>query len=100
MSECVSRVADDQLRTSLGAIGAVLIEGPKACGKTSTATHQAASVIRLDEDINARAAIAAAPELLFERPAPILFDEWQIEPRIWSLVRQQVDDRQRRGQLP
>lgn len=99
MSEYVPRIADDQLRASLGAVGAVLIEGPKACGKTSTAIQQAASVIRLDEDTNARAATVAAPELLFERPAPILFDEWQIEPRIWNLVRRHVDDRQQRGQF-
>ena len=88
-----SRVADGELARRLETIGAVLIEGPKACGKTSTATRVARTVFRLDEDEAARLAVRLAPERLFDNPTPILFDEWQTVPEIWNRVRRQVDDR-------
>jgi predicted AAA+ superfamily ATPase len=91
------RVADLELEQRLGYIGAVLIDGPKACGKTATATRHAQTVIRLDEDQTARSWVGLAPERLFEGPTPILFDEWQVEPRIWNKVRRQVDDRDGKG---
>jgi len=91
------RIADDELIVSLASAGAVLIDGPKASGKTTTALQQAATQFRLDEDATARAALASAPELLFDRPTPILFDEWQAAPELWNRVRRQVDDRQQRG---
>lgn len=95
-----ARLADGELSARLSAVGAVLIEGPKACGKTATATRVAASVVRLDVDPGSRALIGAAPEVLFAQPTPILFDEWQIEPALWDLVRRQVDDRSpARGQF-
>lgn len=72
--------------------GAVLIEGPKACGKTETATRQAKTTIRLDVDDNTRTAIRIAPDPVLAADKPILFDEWQVEPRIWNLVRRAVDD--------
>lgn len=78
-------------------MGAVLIEGPKACGKTATATRVAATTFRFNEDANARAAVTLNPEALFAQPTPILFDEWQVEPAIWNRVRRQVDDRGERG---
>lgn len=91
------RTADRELARRLATIGAVLIEGPKACGKTATATQVANTVFRLDEDEAARTAVKLAPERLFNNPTPILFDEWQVEPAIWNRVRRQVDDRQGRG---
>jgi predicted AAA+ superfamily ATPase len=95
-----ARVADDELVRRLSSAGAVVIEGPKACGKTATATRVAGSVVRLDVDPGARALIGAAPEVLFGQPTPILFDEWQIEPSLWDLVRREVDDRSpARGQF-
>ncbi|WP_417563086.1 ATP-binding protein [Microbacterium sp.] len=91
------RVADGELEQRLRAIGAVLIEGPKACGKTATASRLAATIIRLDGDLNAREALEIAPETLFSEPTPILFDEWEAEPQVWNQVRRQVDDRGERG---
>lgn len=91
------RTADRELARRLETIGAVLIEGPKACGKTATATQVASTVFRLDEDEAARTAVKLAPERLFNNPTPILFDEWQVEPAIWNRVRRQIDDRQGRG---
>lgn len=92
-----ARILDGELQERMKAVGAVLIEGPKACGKTSTAGHVAATIIRFDEDASARAAASAAPGLLFDHPTPILFDEWQVEPKIWNRVRRQVDDQHGTG---
>ncbi|MEZ5186933.1 MAG: DUF4143 domain-containing protein [Candidatus Nanopelagicales bacterium] len=97
MATYLPRIADVELEQRLGYIGAVLIDGPKACGKTATASRHAQTVIRLEEDQTARTWVRLAPERLFEGPTPILFDEWQVEPRIWNKVRRQVDDRDGKG---
>ena len=86
------RVADKELAKRLSAIGAVLIDGPKGCGKTETANRVAHSTVRFDTDANARALVGLNPEALFARPAPILFDEWQRASEIWDHVRRHVDD--------
>jgi len=93
------RVVDRELATRLGSRGAVVIEGPKGCGKTATARQVAASEVLLDVDANARRAIAIEPSLVLAGPAPRLIDEWQIEPSIWNHIRRAVDDRQRPGQF-
>lgn len=77
--------------------GAVLIDGPKAVGKTVTASRVANTVLRLDVDPGVRAAIATYPEQLFAYPTPILFDEWQESPVLWDLVRRAVDDHDDQG---
>lgn len=97
MATYLQRIADRELDERLGYIGAVLIEGPKACGKTRTATQHAKTVFRFDEDATARNFIKLSPERLFDNPTPILFDEWQVEPTIWNKVRRQVDDRDGKG---
>src|SRR5690625_1708547 len=91
------RIADHELDERLSYIGAVLIEGPKACGKTATATRHARSIIRLDEDDTARSLLRLSPGRFFDNSTPILFDEWQIEPTIWNKIRRQVDDRNGKG---
>lgn len=87
------RVADAELQRRMSSIGAVMIEGARACGKTATAARLANTVHRLDVDASARTAVSAAPEILFRGDPPILFDEWQITPDVWNLVRREVDDR-------
>lgn len=87
------RIADRELDERLDYIGAVLVEGPKACGKTATATRHARTVFRFDDDEAARNFVRLDPGRLFDNPTPILFDEWQVEPAIWNRVRRQVDDR-------
>src|SRR5438477_81565 len=72
------RVVDAELEARLAAAGAVVIEGPKACGKTETARRRAASAVLLDVDDNARQAAAVDPSLVLEGPTPRLIDEWQI----------------------
>lgn len=97
MATYLQRISDRELLERLGYIGAVLIEGPKACGKTATATQHAKTVFRFDEDETARSFLKLSPERLFDNPTPILFDEWQVEPSIWNKVRRQVDDRASKG---
>ena len=80
-------------------MGAVVIEGPKACGKTATARQIAASEVLLDVDANARQAVAVDPTLVLEGATPRLLDEWQVEPDIWNHVRRAVDDRSDPGQF-
>ena len=99
MARYRARLADHELRQRLGAAGAVVIEGPKACGKTATARQAAASEVLLDVDANARRAVAIDPALVLEGAAPRLIDEWQTEPAIWNHVRRAVDDRARPGQF-
>ncbi|MEI6621120.1 MAG: DUF4143 domain-containing protein [Actinomycetes bacterium] len=94
------RIADGELQRRMSSSGAVLIEGPKASGKTETAVQLAATRFTLDTDAAARTAVRTAPELLFAQPTPILFDEWQAVPQIWNLVRHEVDSRSpQRGQF-
>jgi predicted AAA+ superfamily ATPase len=94
-----ARVIDAELAQSLQSIGAVVIEGPKACGKTETARQAAKSEVRLDVDQTARQAIAIDPALVLDGPTPRLIDEWQMEPDIWNHVRRAVDDRGQPGQF-
>ncbi len=93
------RVVDRELATRLEAIGAVVIEGPTACGKTATARQVARSEVLLDVDENARRAIEIDPKLVLDGPTPRLIDEWQIEPTIWNYIRRAVDDRRAPGQF-
>ena len=85
------RVADTELAELLTALGAVLIEGPKACGKTATASQLATTTFEMDSDRTARSSIDLNPSYLFDRPTPILFDEWQVAPDLWNTVRHAVD---------
>lgn len=93
------RVVDDELASRLGSSGAVLIEGPKACGKTATARQVAASEVLLDVDAAARLAVSVDPRLILVGATPRLVDEWQIEPAIWNHVRRAIDDRVAPGQF-
>jgi len=93
------RVVDRQLRDLLDAVGAVVIEGPKACGKTATARRLAASEVLLDVDDTARETAAIDPGLILEGATPRLVDEWQLEPKLWNRVRREVDDRRQAGQF-
>jgi predicted AAA+ superfamily ATPase len=93
------RVIDAQLRRALKGAGAVVLEGPKACGKTTTASQLAASVVRLDRDRQAREVGLANPDALLAGDVPRLIDEWQLVPEVWNAVRGAVDDRRAPGQF-
>ena len=94
-----SRVVDQELALRLASTGAVVIEGPKACGKTVTGRRMAASEVLLDIDEEARLAVGVDPALVLAGDTPRLIDEWQNEPSIWNHVRRAVDDRGRPGQF-
>lgn len=97
-----SRIADKVLKDRLDAFGAVLVEGPKWCGKTTTAAHHAKSIIRLQDPDMREAYMATAqtrPSNLLKGATPRLIDEWQDAPVIWDAVRVAVDNRQKSGQF-
>jgi len=93
------RIADDMLDRQLRAMGAVLIEGVKACGKTETARQKAASEVLLDSDPEAGRRAAIDPRLLLDGDTPRLLDEWQRVEPLWDAVRRSVDHRGRPGQF-
>ncbi len=96
------RVADDILSRKLEGKGAVLIEGPKWCGKTTTAEQVAASVLYMDDPEKKQQNIAMAelnPYRLLTGNAPQLIDEWQLAPKLWDAIRFQVDHRGLTGQF-
>lgn len=93
------RTVDAELSHLLTASGAVLIEGPRAVGKTATAMQAAASHVLLDVDANARAMVGIDPAAVLAGDAPRLIDEWQLAPAIWNHVRRAVDAQTGRGRF-
>lgn len=96
------RISDEILRHRLESKGAVLIEGPKWCGKTSTARQASRSMLDL-ADMNvlgeAREMVQINPAMLLRGDTPRLIDEWQEIPQLWDAVRSEVDKRQAVGQF-
>ncbi|MFA5513687.1 MAG: DUF4143 domain-containing protein [Sphaerochaetaceae bacterium] len=96
------RISDNKLQLLLCAMGAVLIEGPKWCGKTSSAEQVAQSVLYMQDPDTAKANKLMAqtkPSLLLEGQTPRLLDEWQVAPELWNAVRFAVDKRHAKGQF-
>lgn len=96
------RIADKLLSSKLEAMGAVLIEGPKACGKTTTAERQANSVIYMNDpnrESHYRQMAQTDIRLLLKGETPRLLDEWQDIPQLWDAVRFEVDHRDSDGQF-
>lgn len=96
------RIADEILVSKLKARGAVLIVGPKWCGKTTTAARAAASAVYMQdpESREQNAMLAkAAPRRFLAGDTPRLIDEWQVVPSIWDSVRSEVDHRSEFGQF-
>lgn len=94
------RVADKELRRKLAGIGAVLIEGPKWCGKTTTAEQQAKTIIYMDEPMSMEQNLRMAdinPKALLVGEPPVLVDEWQLAPKLWDTIRFEVDHRDGTG---
>ncbi len=93
------RVVESEIRLRLASAGAVVLEGPKACGKTATAAMLAGSAVMLDVDEQARRAADVEPALVLAGKTPRLIDEWQAVPAIWNHVRRAVDARGKPGQF-
>jgi predicted AAA+ superfamily ATPase len=94
-----NRLVDAELQQRLLSAGAIVLEGPKACGKTETARQAAASAVLFDLDPTARASVDIDPRLPLAGATPRLIDEWQLAPAIWNGVRREVDERRKPGQF-
>lgn len=102
MSDYQQRIADKLLRFKLESIGAVLIEGPKACGKTTTAEQQAGSILYMDDPSEMEQNLQLAQtdiKQLLQGATPRLIDEWQLAPQLWDAIRFEVDHRRNDGQF-
>ena len=95
----IARIADAQLEAALRRQGGVLIQGPKGCGKTETASRQAGSILNVETDPSVPLAMATDPRLLLDGEAPRLVDEWQLHPRLWDFARHEIDRRKAKGQF-
>lgn len=96
------RIADGILEKKLRSKGAVLIEGPKWCGKTTTAEQQARSILYMDNPASFESNLQMAeidPGILLEGDTPRLIDEWQLAPKLWDTMRFEVDHRHQVGQF-
>jgi len=93
------RVVGEELASLLSTSGVVVLEGPKAVGKTETASRNGKSVVHMDSDKSARQLAALDSALLLKGPVPRLIDEWQIEPDLWNQVKGEVDKRGLPGQF-
>lgn len=96
------RILDSVLEDYLDGFGAVLIKGPKWCGKTTTAQQKAKSVLRLQDPDQSNSYLQMAqfmPSRLLEGEVPRLIDEWQMAPVLWDAVRSMVDQRGVNGQF-
>lgn len=100
--EYLPRVYDALLRKRLSAKGAVLVEGPKWCGKTTTCEQIAASTLYMADPTQRTQNMLFAetqPSFLLEGSTPRLIDEWQLAPQLWDAVRFEVDQRNAFGQF-
>lgn len=96
------RIADKMLAKKLASKGAILIEGPKWCGKTTTAEQQAKSILYMDNPASLETNLQMAeiePSVLLDGDTPRLIDEWQLAPKIWDAIRFEVDHRHEVGQF-
>ena len=102
MKKYRKRIADEILKRKLEGKGAVLIEGPKWCGKTTTAEQLASSILYMDDPEKKEQNIAMSelnPKRLLKGSAPRLIDEWQLAPKLWDAIRFEVDHRGELGQF-
>lgn len=96
------RILDELLKEELDAMGAIVLEGAKACGKTTTAEQASGSVIYMDDPVRRDQYLQMVEtdiRYILSGPTPRLIDEWQIATKIWDAVRFEVDHRHKDGQF-
>ena len=102
MKDYLPRVCDDLLAFRLRSKGAVLVEGPKWCGKTTTCAQQAQSALYMQSPESRAQNVRMAelsPQLLLDGDVPRLIDEWQDAPSLWDAIRYEIDRRNEFGQF-
>lgn len=102
MKEYKNRIADKLLEKKLKGKGAVLIQGPKWCGKTTTAEQISNSILYMSKPEEKEQNIVLAdinPTILLQGETPRLIDEWQLAPKLWDAVRFEIDQRSLEGQF-
>ena len=102
MKDYLPRVCDDLLAFRLRSKGAVLVEGPKWCGKTTTCAQQAQSALYMQSPESRAQNMRMAelsPQLLLDGDVPRLIDEWQDAPSLWDAIRYEIDRRNEFGQF-
>ena len=87
------RLMDALIERKLQASGGILLRGPRAVGKTTTALHHANSFVRLDASEQILTQATLAPKTLLPGNTPRLIDEWQLAPGLWNAVRHEIDAR-------
>lgn len=93
------RIAENEIKETLAAMGAVLIQGARAVGKSTIAMHLTKSGISLDTSASLIELAKLSPEIILEGATPRFIDEWQLAPSIWNAIRHEVDVRQATGQF-
>lgn len=91
------RLVDRTLTTALSTFGAVILQGPRAVGKTTTGQNASASSVRLDSSPQMPTLAETSPQAILRGEVPRLIDEWQLAPTLWNAVRHEVDQRQGKG---
>lgn len=99
MASYRERVADAEIGRALKTFGAVVLEGPRAVGKTTTGLRHARSSVRLDARPEMAELAEASPETVLAGETPRLVDEWQLAPGLWNAIRHEVDARGEPGQF-
>ena len=102
MDQYKKRIADALLARKLEGKGAVLVEGAKWCGKTTTAEQIAKSILYMSDSENSKRYLELAeinPKQLLQGETPRLLDEWQLAPKLWDAIRFEVDHRKELGQF-
>ena len=93
------RIIETEIERKLNASGAILIKGPKSCGKTETAKRFAKSILQVDRDEQVPIIMSVDPKRLLAGETPRLLGEWQEQPKLWNYVRHEVDERQKKGEF-
>ncbi|MDR2372513.1 MAG: DUF4143 domain-containing protein [Bifidobacteriaceae bacterium] len=97
--EYLPRVVDATVEQQLRVAGALLIRGPKGCGKTETGRHHSRSELDAEDTPTVETALQIDPAIILQGQAPRLIDEWQQQPALWNAVRREVDRRKEKGQF-
>ena len=93
------RIVEEELKIKLNASGALLVRGPKSCGKTETATRYSNSILQVDQNEQVPYIMATDPKRLLLGDTPRLIDEWQEQPKLWTYIRHEADKRKAKAQF-